>query len=103
MTSLLVSLGVSLALTLAIELVFALLCRRRGQALILVALANVVTNPVVVLCVRLRVLPVWLMELLAVLAEGLIYRRSRAFIRPYLFSLCANALSFGLGLLLNLL
>lgn len=94
--------GLSLGLTLLIELGFALLCRKRGRALLLAALANLLTNPVVVLTVLVWGAPVWLMEALAVLTEGFIYGKSREdFSRPYLFSLCANALSFGLGLLLN--
>ena len=98
----LVTLGLSLGLTLFFELGFALLCGRRGRALRLAALANVLTNPVVVLAVRLWGAPALPMELLAVLAEGLIYQKSRAFARPWLFSLCANALSYGLGRILLL-
>lgn len=104
------SLGVSLALTLIIELGFALLCRRRGRALVLVALVNVLTNPLVVqaaLLWRFYALPgyaaaVAVLELLAVWVEGFVYQKSRlGFSRPYVFSLAANALSFGLGLLLR--
>ena len=106
------SLGVSLALTLAVELLFALLCRHRGKQLLLVALANVLTNPPVVqaaLLWRFYSLPgypaaVAVLELLAVLIEGLIYAKSRpGFAHPCMFSLTANALSFGLGLLLRLI
>lgn len=104
------ALGVSLALTLAAELGFALLCRRRGRVLVLVALVNVLTNPLVVqaaLLWRAFALPgyaaaVAVLELLAVWLEGFLYRKSRmGFARPYVFSLAANALSFGLGLLLR--
>ncbi len=94
------ALGVSLAVTLFVELVFALACGRRGAALLLTAAANLVTNPAVVLAVRMGGAPMWVMEALAVLAEALVYRRSGRFPRPFLFSLCANALSFGLGLLI---
>ena len=104
------ALGVSLALTLAVELGFALLCRCRGRTLGLVALANVLTNPPVVqtaLLWRSFALPgyaaaVAVLELLAVAVEGFLYRKSRlGFAHPYGFSLAANALSFGLGLLLR--
>lgn len=104
------SLGASLALTLAVELGFALLRRLRGRALILVALVNVLTNPLVVqaaLLWRHFALPgyaaaVAALELLAVWLEGFLYRKSRLGIpRPYVFSLAANALSFGLGLMLR--
>ena len=76
------------------------------------ALVNVLTNPLVVqtaLLWRHYALPgyaaaVAALELLAVWAEGLVYRKSRlGFARPYVFSLAANALSFGLGLLLRLI
>ena len=108
----LAALGVSLALTLAVELGFALLCRYRGRSLLLTALANVLTNPLVVqaaLLWRSFALPgyaaaVAVLELLAVGIEGLLYQKSRlGFARPYIFSLEANALSFGLGLLLRLI
>ena len=45
----LASLGISLALTLSIELTAAAAAGKRGRALAIVALANVLTNPVVVL------------------------------------------------------
>ena len=105
-----VSLGVSLALTLIIELIFSLLCRKRGRALVFVTLANILTNPAVVLGALLWRhfgLPCfWLYtaaaEILAVLAEGAVYKKSReGFSRPYLFSLAANGLSFTLGHLLQ--
>jgi len=106
---LLASLGISLALTLCFELGFALLCRKRGRALWMTALVNVLTNPVVVLTALLWrhfALPgyaaaVAVLEISAVAIEGLIYQKSRLFARPYLFSLFANAVSYGLGLLLN--
>ena len=109
MTSWLVSLGVSLALTLGIELGFSALCRKRGNALTTVLLANCITNPPVVLCSlfwRYLALPAYsaavaFLEVLAVLTEGLIYKKSREFSRPYRFSLCANILSFSLGLILR--
>ncbi len=107
----LMSLGVSLGLTLAIELAFAALCRKRGRALLMTALVNLLTNPVVVFCSLLwkrHALPAYwaavaFLEVLAFLTEGFIYKKSREFSRPYVFSLCANALSFGTGLVLKYL
>ena len=104
------SLGLSLLLTLGIELAFALLMKKRGCALAVTALVNVVTNPPVVLSVLLwqfyglPALPavIALLEALAILAEGAVYRRCEAFSHPWLFSLGANLLSFGLGAVLNL-
>ena len=107
----LVSLAVSLGLTLAVELTFALLCGKRGRALLLTALVNVLTNPLVVLAAllwRYHSLPGygWLVaaaEAFAVFTEGGIYQKKcrEDFSRPYLFSLAANALSYSVGLILQ--
>lgn len=108
----LAALGISLALTLAIELCLALLTGKRGRALLFVALANILTNPAVVLAALLRhayglpaeAAAVAVSEALAVLVEGLVYQKSGAgFARPYLFSLAANAVSFGLGLVISVM
>ena len=108
----LLSLGVSLALTLAFEGLFALLWGLRGRDLLLCCLVNVLTNPPVVLCALLwrsfgpgpDWLPVPLLEAGAVLAEGYFYRRNGERVRrPFLMSLCANAFSYGLGLVFGTL
>ncbi len=112
--ALLLSLGVSLLLTLLLELAFALLFRVRGKwDLTLVILANILTNPVVVLCHHLTraLLPSFpiavatlLLEAGAVLIEGLCYQRySQRIPRPYLFSLAANGFSYGMGVLISIL
>lgn len=99
----------SLILTLVAELVFALLWRIRRRDLPLVVLVNLITNPAVVLfhyLVRIYTpsitLPVTiLLELGAIAAEGYLYHsRGETIKRPWLFALCANALSYGLGLIL---
>lgn len=92
---------VPLALTLLIELPVALAWGLRGRDLLLCALVNLLTNPVVVLLHGL--FPAWpvtlLLEGAAVAVEALCYRRCGDHIpRPWLFSLAANALSFGAGL-----
>ena len=102
------SLIASLLLTELFEGVFALLCGKRGPSLGLVALANVLTNPAVVLVSLLwmraglpaRRLLTAAAELLAFLTEGFVYARKApdAFPAPYRFSLAANGLSFFLGL-----
>ena len=103
------SLALSLALTLALELAFALLWGVKRGDMPLVALANVLTNPVVVLCHALAAL--WLPDLLipvtlvlemgAVLVEGWLFS-TRSNIRfPWGFALCANLFSFVLGLLIS--
>jgi len=110
MNAWLVSLGVSLALTLLLELAFALLWGLRGRDLILCCLVNLLTNPPVVLLALLwrqygpapAWLPVPLLEAGAVLLEGRLYRRDGERVRrPFLFSLCANAFSYALGLVFS--
>lgn len=104
MDELLLSLLLSLGLTEIFECGFALGTGKRGKALLLCALVNVITNPPVVLFSRLLGdgwLPVATLELLAVAVEGLLYRYSGLYKKPFLFSLTANALSFFLGLLVN--
>lgn len=101
------SLAVSLGLTLVLELAFALIWRVERSDLPAVALANLLTNPIVVLChhaaawyVPKYVPAVTLaLELWAVGTEGVIYRRRSQVARPWAFSLCANGLSFLSGVL----
>lgn len=98
---------ISLGLTLAFELVLALLWRVRRRDLILVALVNVLTNPMVVLLHGLlmsygllfhTILP----EIWAVFTEALIYCRRKNDIRkPILFAIAANSFSYTVGLLLQ--
>ena len=103
---LLPALAVSLALSLLLEGGYALIWGLRGRRdWLLLLLANVVTNPIVVIFYHLG-LDSWpavaALELGAVLAEGLAYRRWSGEIRkPFLFSLCANCFSFFSGLLLQ--
>ena len=102
------SLAVSLGLTLALELAFALLWRAERPDLPVVALANLLTNPVVVLCHHTAAwyVPKYLpaatlaLELWAVGTEGLIYARRSRIARPWAFSLCANGLSFLIGFII---
>lgn len=110
MSAWLISLGVSLGLTLLFETPFATLWGLRKRDLSLCVLVNVLTNPVVVLCVLLWrayvPYPDWpavaFLELAAVVTEGLLYRDLGERIRkPVLLSVCANALSYSLGLLIN--
>ena len=104
MDDLVLSLLLSLGLTEVFEGAFALLTGKRGKALLLCVLVNVITNPPVVLLHGLLG-GGWLLiaglEAAAVVAEGLLYRYSGLYDRPFLFSLTANALSFSLGLLIQ--
>lgn len=101
------ALGASLALTLMVECWYAILYKVRRQDMLLLILANLLTNPVVVLghCAVQAVRPEYLaaatlaLELGAVSAEGYLYSRRSQIKRPWLFSLSANALSYAIGCL----
>lgn len=110
------SFAVSLGLTLLIELSLAALFKvRTKRGLLIVLLANVLTNPAVVfLCMALGpflgkfYLPFQLLaEAVAVFVEAYVYRQFqadlRASLRPFLLSLVLNACSYGAGLVLNYL
>ena len=99
-------LAISLALTLAAELGFALLWGVEPRDLPTVALANVLTNPAVVLVFTLvsrrcpgALIPVTLvLEAAAVIAEGWLFAGHSRIHFPRAFALCANLFSFTLGL-----
>ena len=107
------SLLLSLALTLILELAAALLLGiRHRRDLAVVALVNVVTNPLVVLTLNLFLFtaqsaPPWYLtaglELAAWLAEAFFYRTclSRKPLDPFLLSLILNSISYLGGLLLR--
>ena len=107
--SVFISLGVSLALTLLLELGFALIWKVQKADLPLVALANVLTNPVVVLCHMMTrfyfptVLPFFtaVLEFGAFSVEGYLFSTRSQIRRPWLFSLCANLFSYVVGILLR--
>lgn len=102
------SLAISLVLTLMLELGFALLWGVERSDLSLVALVNVLTNPVAVLChtwaaIYRPTALLWVtlaLELGAVGTEGYLYRGRSQIPFPWAFSLCANLFSFTAGLLL---
>ena len=104
MDDLILSLCLSLLITELIECAFALLLGKRGKALVLCGMVNLVTNPAVVL-LRFVLRGGWpviaLLEGTAVLAEGGFYRYSGLYERPFLFSLAANCLSFFLGFVIT--
>lgn len=97
---------VSLILTLLFESLLALMWGVRArQDWLLLALVNVLTNPMVVSLHRLWGGGLWVtaaLEAGAVLAEALAYRRWGRDTRPaLLFSLCANCFSYFSGVILN--
>ena len=106
------SLGISLALTIILEFLFALLYGIRNKKdLLLLVLVNILTNPPVVLgYYLLSYYTLWNefliqipLEILAVLAEAYYYKTyGKDFRHPLLFSLFANAFSFCMGILLNI-
>jgi len=108
---LLFSLGLSLMLTIGFEAgLFLLIGKRNKKDLLLLLLVNILTNPVVVLSYWLVALYTdWNLyivliplELFAVLTEGYYYKKyGQSFKHPFLFSLAANAFSFGTGQLLQ--
>lgn len=101
-------LGVSLALTLIVECCYAVFWRVRRQDLLLIILANLLTNPVVVLCHR-GAAALWpsglaavtlALELGAIGAEGHLYHTRSCLKHPWLFSMSANVVSYTIGCLL---
>lgn len=104
-----IALVLALLLTEAIEVPVCLLSGMRGKELLVVLLANVMTNPLVnallLLGTTLTSLPyaamLAVLEAAAVVAEWLVYRSLTEVKRPFLVSLIANAASFGAGLLLT--
>lgn len=101
---------ISLGLTLTIELPLLALFGLRGRELLLGVLANVFTNPPVVLLYHLVKayvgFPPWLalaaLEVSAFLAEGLIFRLGTSLKKPFLVSLAVNAVSFSAGIIISL-
>jgi len=89
----------SLGLTLLLELPMAYLWGIRGRDLITVLAANVMTNPLAV-ALYLYGVPQLPIELGVVIVEGFAYSLHFEK-RPWLLALVSNALSWGIGLLLN--
>lgn len=99
--------GVSLGLTLVIEgLVGLCFGMRTREQLLLLVLVNVLTNPAAVwLCNGLG-MPQIPIEILVVIIEYYVYhsfRKSHSLPHPLLLSLTANGVSWGLGIILQLL
>ena len=89
----------SLGLTLLIELPVAYLWGLRRRALLTVFAANLMTNPLAV-ALHLCGIPQLPIELGVVIAEGAAY--SLHFDRrPWLLALVSNALSWGIGILIQ--
>ena len=102
---------IALVLTILIELSVALIAGYRDHKTIkVIILAQIITNPIVVLisnlCILYTALPVWAfhapLEIGALCAEWLIYRKyTNEIHHPFMFSLAANASSYIIGLVLS--
>lgn len=104
--AILISLARSLGLTLILELAGAgLLGVRKGRDFLLIALVNVLTNPVLGLILDgiylgLGMLPGWYiiapLEAAVVLTEGALFRGRLAYnkVNPFLLSLVLNGISY---------
>ena len=108
LTRLFTALAVSLLLTLLLEGLFGLIWGVKGRRdWLLLLLVNVVTNPIVVTlhyCVSSFWAVTLALEMGAVTAEWLAYRRWGRTTRPaLLFSLCANCFSYFCGVIFNIL
>lgn len=109
-SQLLFALGTSLTLTLIIEIAFFWLIDKNDKNdLLLVCLVNILTNPPVVLLYWLAILylnlnntlVIVILEFCAIIVEAYYYKNyGQNFKHPFVFSLTANIISFGIGLLI---
>ena len=91
--------AISLGLTLLIELPIAYLWGLRRRALLTVLAANLMTNPLAV-ALHLTGIPQIPIEIGVVLAEGAAYSLHFEK-RPWLLAIFSNAISWGIGLMLQ--
>ena len=110
---LLVSLFYCLSLTIMIELIIAIVFGIRDKKdIYLVILAQVLTNPVVVLTTTFAyvkcsytvyIIIVAIMELLAIIVEGLLYKKylKKQTLNPFVFALILNMISFISGFIIS--
>jgi hypothetical protein len=91
--------AMSLGLTLLFELPIAYLWGLRKRALLTVLAANLMTNPLAV-ALHLMGIPQIPIEIGVVLAEGAAYSLHFEK-RPWLLALVSNAISWGIGLILQ--
>ena len=91
--------AISLGLTLLFELPIAYLWGLRRRALVTVLAANLMTNPLAV-ALHLMGIPQIPIEIGVVLAEGAAYSLHFEK-RPWLLAIFSNAISWGIGLMLQ--
>ena len=105
------SLVLSLGLTIILEFLFAFLWGVNKRYFRLVAVVNILTNPIVVGChilIRLYfpfalIYATIVLELLAIMTESMLYKKHSDMKFPLLFSVCANVFSYSIGVILNLI
>ena len=105
MSSLVIGFFLSLLLTLIFELLVAVVFGLKGKDLLLVLLVNILTNPAAVLFSIMtgnrRVVQLFI-EAVVILTEGWYYKKYSSKIKSgFAFSVIANIISYGLGLVLN--
>ena len=106
-------LGTSLGLTILIELLFAIIIGIRNKKdLLLVGLVNILTNPPVVLAYYILIFYAGIggiyikvpLEITVILVEMYYYKSyGNTFKHPFWFSFFANAVSFGIGEIINII
>ena len=102
------ALAVALGLTLALELPVAAAFRLGKKGILVCLLVNLLTNPLanvlnalLTLYAKLPSIPVVIaIEAAVFVTEGFFYKRAAEARLPYLVSLIANAVSFGLGMII---
>ena len=104
-----------LLLTIVIESLFAIILGvRKKKDILNIILANIVTNPLVVSItfamnffygLKIRNIAEGILEIVAVLVEGLMYHQYLNFkkINPFVLSLGLNIISYGFGIIYNLI
>ncbi len=109
----LISLIISLFLTIVIELSVSLILGiKKKNDIYIVVLANICTNPIVVYvanCLKmlnnalLYNIVVMIMEIIVVIVEFKIYKKYLKIYKksPFTLSIVSNAISFGMGLVIN--
>ena len=108
------SLVISLVLTVVIEVILSLIIGLRGEDNIeTVIWVNCITNPILVFItnsvyflsnsILIRNIVLVILEIIVVFWEGKLFENNlKDFkIKPYIFSLYLNGLSFGIGLVIN--
>lgn len=108
------SLIISMALTVVVEVTLSLLIGLRGEKNIeTVIWINCITNPIIVSITNLtymlsqnlfvRNIVLAILEIIVIFVEGLLFKKflKNLKIKPDVYSIYLNALSFGIGLIVN--